>query len=117
MNTKTRLTGLAVAAVALVGCANLPSVAELNQITEQIDKASFRTHAHVNVERLTQPDDTNRLCGEADASGKPLDDKVAKSFPTGEAVNQALLGLLALTEQTAQITGRSKPAARKRAAV
>jgi hypothetical protein len=44
-----------------------------------------------------------------------LDDKVAKSFPTGEAVNQALLGLLALTEQTAQITGRSKPAARKRA--
>ena len=46
-----------------------------------------------------------------------LDDKVAKSFPTGEAVNQALLGLLALTEQTAQITGRSKPATRKRAAV
>ena len=44
-----------------------------------------------------------------------LDDKVAKSFPTGEAMNQALLGLLALTEQTAQITGRSKPAARKRA--
>lgn len=46
-----------------------------------------------------------------------LDDKVAKSFPTGEAVNQALLGLLALTEQTAQIKGRSKPATRKRAAV
>lgn len=46
-----------------------------------------------------------------------LDDKVAKSFPTGEAVNQAPLGLLALTEQTAQITGRSKPATRKRAAV
>ena len=27
-----------------------------------------------------------------------LNDKVAKSFPNGEAVNQALLGLLALTE-------------------
>ena len=78
MNNKTRLTGLAVAAVALVGCANLPSLAELNQITDQIVKASFRTEAHVNVERLTQADDTNRLCGEADASGKPLDDKVAK---------------------------------------
>lgn len=46
-----------------------------------------------------------------------LDDKVTKSFPTGEAVNQALLGLLALTEQTAQITGRSKPATRKRATI
>ena len=46
-----------------------------------------------------------------------LDDKVAKSFPTGAAVNQALLGLLALTEQTARITGRSNQATRKRAAV
>ena len=78
MNNKTRLIGLAAVAVALVGCANLPSVAELNQITDQIVKASFRTEAHVNVERLTQTDDTNRLCGEADASGKPLDEKVAK---------------------------------------
>jgi hypothetical protein len=46
-----------------------------------------------------------------------LDDKVAKSFPTGEAVNQALLGLLALTEQTTRITGRSNQTTRKRAAV
>ena len=78
MNNKTRLTGLAAAALALVGCANLPSVAELNQITNQIVKASFRTEAHVNVVRLTQTDDTNRLCGEADASGQALDEKVAK---------------------------------------
>ena len=61
MNNKTRLTGLTVAALTLVGCANLPSVAELNQITDQIVKASFRTQAHVNVERLTQTDDTNRF--------------------------------------------------------
>lgn len=46
-----------------------------------------------------------------------LDDKVAKSFPTGEAVNQALLGLLALTEQTARLTGRPNQTPRKRAAV
>ena len=45
-----------------------------------------------------------------------LNDEVAKAFPTGEAVNEALLGLLALTEQTARITGRSKRSARKRAA-
>ncbi len=43
-----------------------------------------------------------------------LNDKVAKAFPTGEAVNEALLGLLALTEQTARITGRSRPTPRKR---
>lgn len=46
-----------------------------------------------------------------------LDDKVAKAFPTTEAVNEALLGLLALTEQTARITSRSKRTARKRDAV
>ena len=46
-----------------------------------------------------------------------LNDKVAKAFPTGEAVNEALLGLLALTEQTARLTGRAKRAAPKRAAV
>lgn len=46
-----------------------------------------------------------------------LNDKVARAFPTGEAVNEALLGLLALTEQTARITGRSTRMTRKRAAV
>jgi L-cysteine S-thiosulfotransferase len=80
MNHKSRWIAGALAAVAVAGCANLPSVAELNQITDQIVNTSFRTQAHVNVERLTQTDDTNRLCGEADASGKPLEDKVAKAI-------------------------------------
>lgn len=43
-----------------------------------------------------------------------LNDKVAKAFPTTEAVNEALLGLLALTEQTARITARTKRTPRKR---
>jgi hypothetical protein len=43
-----------------------------------------------------------------------LDDKVAKAFPNSEAVNEALLGLLALTEQTARITGRSSARAKAR---
>ena len=43
-----------------------------------------------------------------------LSDKVAKAFPTTEAVNEALLGLLALTEQTARITARPKRTTRKR---
>lgn len=46
-----------------------------------------------------------------------LNDEVSKAFPTGEAVNEALLGLLAPTEQTERITGRAKRTSRKRAAV
>ena len=46
-----------------------------------------------------------------------LDPAVAKAFPTSAAVNEALLGLLTLTEQTARITGRAKRAPRKRAVV
>ena len=45
-----------------------------------------------------------------------LDPQLAKAFPTSEAVNKALRGLLALTEQTTRITNRSSRAARKRAA-
>jgi hypothetical protein len=44
-----------------------------------------------------------------------LDDTVAKAFPTAGAVNEALLGLLAFTEKTAQIQVRAKP--RRRMAV
>lgn len=43
-----------------------------------------------------------------------IDPKLAKAFPTSEAVNQALRGLLALADETARITGRSKLASRKR---
>ena len=46
-----------------------------------------------------------------------LDPVIAKAFPTSEAVNEALLGLLALTEQTARITGRVKRTVRKRTTV
>jgi hypothetical protein len=46
-----------------------------------------------------------------------LDPAIAKAFPTSEAVNEALHGLLTLTEQTARITSRSKRTLRKRAAV
>lgn len=42
--------------------------------------------------------------------------EVQKAFPTSAAVNEALMGLLSLTEQTARITGRAKrPVPRKRA--
>ncbi len=43
-----------------------------------------------------------------------LDDKVAKAFPTAEAVNSALLALLTLTEQTARITKQATTRTSKR---
>ena len=43
-----------------------------------------------------------------------IDPKLAKAFPTSEAVNQALRGLLALADETARITGRSKRTVRRR---
>lgn len=43
-----------------------------------------------------------------------LDDKVAKAFPTAEAVNEALLGLLSLAEKAAGTTGKSVEHGRKR---
>jgi hypothetical protein len=46
-----------------------------------------------------------------------IEPKLAKAFPTSEAVNEALRGLLALADETARITGRSKRTSRKRAAV
>jgi len=45
-----------------------------------------------------------------------LDPVIAKAFPTSEAVNAALRGLLTLTEETARLTGRAGPRARTRAA-
>jgi hypothetical protein len=46
-----------------------------------------------------------------------LDPKLAKIFPTSEAVNEALRGLLALTKQTARMARRSsRPASRRAAA-
>jgi hypothetical protein len=42
-----------------------------------------------------------------------LNDKVAKAFPSTQAVNEALLGLLALTEQTARNAVRAKRTSRK----
>jgi hypothetical protein len=44
-----------------------------------------------------------------------LNEEVAKAFPSSEAVNEALLELLSLTEKTARLTGRSTRTARKRA--
>ena len=78
MNSKLR-TGLAAASVALlvVGCASGPSVADLNALTQQIVKASFRDEGIVKASILNT-DETNQACSEADVLGKPLDEKTTK---------------------------------------
>ena len=43
-----------------------------------------------------------------------LDPAIAKAFPNSKAVNEALHGLLALTEQTSRLTGASRRRPRKR---
>jgi len=82
-NTLIALASLA-SALLLAGCAAGPTVAELNALSERIVKSSFRDQDHVKLTRLTETDETNRACSEADVAGKPLDDKTARAI---EAVN------------------------------
>ena len=82
-HTLIALASLA-SALLLAGCATGPSVAELNALSAQIVKSSFRDQSHVKLTRLTETDETNLACSEADVAGKPLDDKTARAI---EAVN------------------------------
>lgn len=69
-------------AVLLAGCASAPSVpsgAELDKLTAEIVRASFRDQGLVKVDRLVQ-DETSRACSAADVAGKPLDEASAKAI-------------------------------------
>ena len=68
------------AALLVVGCASGPSVAELNELTRQIVKASFRDEGIAKADRVLNTDETNRACSEADVAGTPLDEKTAKAL-------------------------------------
>ena len=78
MNKKTAWMLSALAAVVLAGCATGPSVSELNDLARQVAKASFRDEGIVKADKVLNTDETNRLCSEADVTGKPLDEKTAK---------------------------------------
>jgi sulfur-oxidizing protein SoxX len=67
----------------LAGCAALPSGPELDKLTADIAKSSFRDQGQAKVDRLEQ-DDANRECSAADVAGKPIDEKVAQAI---EAAN------------------------------
>jgi sulfur-oxidizing protein SoxX len=71
------MVALGLMALAVVGCANLPSAASLDQLTTRIVKASFRDQGIVKASVL-DTDETNRLCSAADVEGKPLDEATAR---------------------------------------
>lgn len=79
----------ALAAAALVGCAGssngagAPTTAQLDRMTAEVAKASFRDQGPVKLDRLQQ-DETNRDCSQAQVDGKPLDEARAKAI---EAAN------------------------------
>jgi sulfur-oxidizing protein SoxX len=86
MNTKSTRKWLALAAVTLaaaaaVGCAGMapaPSTAELDKLAQAMVKASFRSEGIAKVDRVTDIDETLRLCNAADVAGKQLDAATAK---------------------------------------
>jgi len=79
---KITLSVLAVAVVA-AGCATGSSSVDLDKLTAQIVKASFRDQGIVKASVL-DTDETNRACSAADVAGKPLDEAKAKAI---EAAN------------------------------
>lgn len=84
MKTKYKIT-LSLLAVAAItaGCATAPSYAELDKLTSDVVKVSFRDQGMVKASVLNT-DETNRLCSAADVAGKPLDEKTARDL---EAAN------------------------------
>jgi L-cysteine S-thiosulfotransferase len=79
---KVALSILTMAAL-VAGCASVPGSADLDKLTNDIVKASFRDEGIVKASVL-DTDETNRVCSAADVSGKPLDDETAKRI---EAIN------------------------------
>ncbi len=70
---------LAAVLAGVAGCSSQPSVADLDALTTQIVKASFRDQGIVKVSVLNT-DEANRLCSAAEVSGKPLDEDTAMAI-------------------------------------
>jgi sulfur-oxidizing protein SoxX len=68
----------------LAACASAPNQAQVDEIYNKMVQSAFRTEGIAKVERITQVDETNTACSQADAAGKPLDSKVAQAI---EAAN------------------------------
>lgn len=73
MKTNFRIAAIVFgAALLVVGCATPPEAINLDQITADAVRSSFRDQGIATVARLVQ-DDSNRECSAAQVAGKPLD--------------------------------------------
>jgi L-cysteine S-thiosulfotransferase len=72
------LSAAAVAAAAIAGCAALPSGGHPDQEAQQMLLTGFHDEGIAKMDRITGIDETLKLCNEADATGKPLDDATVK---------------------------------------
>jgi len=68
--TRIPLASLVVA-VAMLGCASVPHTSELDRVTDEIVKKSFRSEGIATVDRLEQ-DESNRECSMAEAYGTKM---------------------------------------------
>lgn len=85
MKNSLKITlSVSAAAAVVAGCAVGPSAVDLDRLTADIVKASFRDQGIVKVASLIDTDETNKACSAADAAGRPLDDAKAKAI---EAMN------------------------------
>lgn len=69
------ILGLAAAAV---GCSTLQTGPGSDALVQEMVRTGFRSEGIAKVERVTQIDETLRLCNAADVAGKPLAPEVAK---------------------------------------
>jgi len=77
MNNKTLLAILPLATL-LAACSMPPSQADIEKATAATMKNSFQAKGIATLDRLDQ-DQANAACLQADLTGKPLDEKLAKA--------------------------------------
>ncbi len=82
-----RTLGFVALLAILSACSTQPSSVELDKLTADIVKASFRDQGIVKA-AILNTDEANKLCSAAEVAGKELDDKVAQSI---EAANLKLV--------------------------
>ncbi|MBA4255252.1 MAG: sulfur oxidation c-type cytochrome SoxX [Polaromonas sp.] len=76
---KTIAMTLPLVAIVLAGCTTGGAGVDYDKLTQEVNKASFKDHGLVKVERLNQ-DQAMALCSAADVAGKPVDEQTAKAI-------------------------------------
>jgi sulfur-oxidizing protein SoxX len=74
----TLLLAAGIAAVAVVGCATQPRGADADKLAQEMMRTSCRNQGIATTDRITNIDETLKLCNAADVAGKPLAPEVAK---------------------------------------